>query len=74
MGMLVTLFLNPVGWGGVLAGFLLFRAFDVLKPYPADRLEQLPGGLGVMADDAMAAIYANLVLWGCPCPSSPGSR
>ncbi len=44
--------------------FLLFRAFDVLKPYPADRLEQLPGGLGVMADDLMAAIYANLVLWG----------
>jgi phosphatidylglycerophosphatase A len=64
MGMLVTLFMHPVGWGGVLAGFLLFRAFDVLKPYPADRLEQLPGGLGVMADDLMAAVYANLVLWG----------
>ena len=64
MGMLVTLFMHPVGWGGVLGAFLLFRAFDVLKPYPADRLEQLPGGLGVMADDLMAAIYANLVLWG----------
>ena len=64
MGMLVTLFMHPVGWGGVLAAFFLFRAFDVLKPYPADRLEQLPGGLGVMADDLMAAIYANLVLWG----------
>jgi phosphatidylglycerophosphatase A len=64
MGMLVTLFMHPVGWGGALAAFLLFRAFDVLKPYPADRLEQLPGGLGVMADDLMAAIYANLVLWG----------
>jgi phosphatidylglycerophosphatase A len=64
MGMLVTLFLHPVGWGGAFAAFVLFRAFDVLKPYPADRLERLPGGLGVMADDLMAAIYANLVLWG----------
>jgi phosphatidylglycerophosphatase A len=63
MGMLVTLFLHPVGWTGAFGAFLLFRAFDVLKPYPADRLEQLPGGLGVMADDGMAAIYANLALW-----------
>jgi phosphatidylglycerophosphatase A len=64
MGMLLTLFMHPVGWFGAIGGFLLFRAFDVIKPYPADRLEQLPGGLGVMADDGMAAIYANLVLWG----------
>lgn len=64
MGMLVTLFMHPVGWGGAFAAFILFRAFDVLKPYPADRLERLHGGLGVMADDLMAAIYANLVLWG----------
>jgi phosphatidylglycerophosphatase A len=62
MGMLVTLFLNPVGWAGALFGFLLFRAADVVKPYPADRLERLPGGLGVMADDGMAAVYANLAL------------
>ena len=62
MGMLITLFLNPVGWIGALAGFLLFRVFDVIKPYPANRLEQLHGGVGVMADDGMAAIYANLVL------------
>jgi phosphatidylglycerophosphatase A len=62
LGMLVTLFLVPVGWGGAFVGFLIFRAFDVLKPYPANRLERLHGGLGVMADDAMAAIYANIVL------------
>ena len=62
MGMLITLFLNPVGWAGVLAGFLLFRLFDVIKPYPANRLERIHGGVGVMADDAMAAIYANLAL------------
>ena len=61
-GMWITLFLNPVGWLGALAAFLLFRIADVLKPFPADRLERLHGGLGVMADDAMAAVYANLVL------------
>jgi phosphatidylglycerophosphatase A len=62
MGMLITLFLNPVGWGGALWGFLLFRAADIVKPYPANRLERLHGGTGVMADDAMAAVYANLAL------------
>ena len=62
--MLVTLFLNPVGWMGALLGFLLFRASDIIKPYPANQLEQLHGGVGVMADDLMAAIYANLAL-GC---------
>ena len=60
--MLITLFLNPVAWPGAAAGFVLFRLFDVVKPYPANRLERLPGGVGVMADDAMAAIYANLTL------------
>ena len=62
MGMLITLFLNPVGWIGALAAFLLFRIADVIKPYPANRLERLPGGVGVMADDAMAAVYANIAL------------
>jgi phosphatidylglycerophosphatase A len=62
MGMLITLFLIPVGWRGALAGFLLFRVADVIKPYPANRLEALHGGIGVMADDAMAAVYANIAL------------
>jgi phosphatidylglycerophosphatase A len=61
-GMLITLFLNPVGWGGAVLAFLLFRLADVVKPYPANRFEQLHGGLGVMADDCMAAVYANLAL------------
>jgi phosphatidylglycerophosphatase A len=64
MGMLITVFMIPVGWGGLLLGFLLFRAFDVVKPYPARQLERLHGGFGVMADDAMAAVYANLLLRG----------
>ena len=43
LGMLITLLLNPVGWTGALGGFLLFRIFDVIKPYPANRLERLQG-------------------------------
>jgi phosphatidylglycerophosphatase A len=62
MGMLITLFLNPVGWKGVVAAFVLFRLADVVKPWPANRFERLPGGVGVMADDGMAAIYANVAL------------
>jgi len=62
MGMLITLFLNPVGRIGAFVAFLLFRLFDVIKPYPSNRLERLPGGIGVMADDAMAAVYANVAL------------
>jgi phosphatidylglycerophosphatase A len=64
MGMLLTVFLVPVTLKGAFLGFLTFRAVDVVKPYPADRLERLPGGVGVMADDAMAAVYANLALRG----------
>ena len=63
MGMLITLYLIPeLTWKGAIIGFLLFRAADVVKPFPANRLERLHGGLGVMADDAMAAVYANMAL------------
>ena len=62
VGMLITLAFVPVGWSGAIAGFFLFRLFDVVKPWPARSLERLHGGLGVMADDAMAAVYANAVL------------
>jgi phosphatidylglycerophosphatase A len=62
VGMLITLAFISVGWSGALAGFVLFRIFDVMKPYPAGRFERLHGGLGVMSDDAMAAVYANLSL------------
>ncbi len=62
VGMLMTLAFIPVGLSGALTGFVLFRVFDVIKPFPARRFEALHGGLGVMADDAMAAIYANVSL------------
>jgi phosphatidylglycerophosphatase A len=62
VGMLITLFFNPVGWAGAMVGFFLFRIADIIKPFPANRLERLPGGVGIMADDAMAAVYANIAL------------
>jgi phosphatidylglycerophosphatase A len=61
-GMLITLALIPVNLPGAIVGFLLFRLLDVIKPWPANRLEALPGGFGVMADDAMAAVYGNVVM------------
>jgi phosphatidylglycerophosphatase A len=61
-GMLITLALVPVNLTGAIVGFFLFRLFDVIKPWPANRCEALPGGLGVMADDAMAAVYGHLAL------------
>jgi len=47
----------------VVIGFLLFRLFDIFKPYPIRKLERLHGGLGVMADDALAGVYAAVLLW-----------
>lgn len=60
-GFLVAMFLVPVTWWGVITVFALFRFFDILKPWPADRLQLVPGGPGVMLDDIAAGIYANLL-------------
>jgi len=57
-GFLVTMAGLPVRWGWVGAGFVLFRAFDVIKPWPIRRLQALPGGVGVVADDLLAGLYA----------------
>jgi phosphatidylglycerophosphatase A len=62
IGMLMTLWLIPVTWKGAVVGFLLFRAFDIVKPFPARQCERLHGGLGIMADDAVAGLYGNLAL------------
>jgi phosphatidylglycerophosphatase A len=64
VGMLITLAFLPVNLTGAIAGFLIFRVLDVLKPWPAAGFEKLPGGLGVMADDGMAALYGNLLMRG----------
>ena len=62
LGMLITLALLPVNTAGAIVGFLLFRALDVVKPWPSRQFEQLHGGLGVMSDDAMAAVYGNVIM------------
>jgi phosphatidylglycerophosphatase A len=61
-GFLLAMFMVPTSWGFVAAGFLLFRAFDIVKPWPLRRLQDLHGGPGVMLDDIGAGIYTNLVL------------
>jgi len=62
VGMLITLFLLPPTVAVAVAGFFIFRVFDVIKPFPARRFEVLHGGMGMMADDVMSAVYANLLL------------
>jgi phosphatidylglycerophosphatase A len=52
-----------LNWKSWAAGFVLFRAFDITKPFPIRRLEGLPGGMGIVADDALAGVYAALVLF-----------
>jgi phosphatidylglycerophosphatase A len=52
-----------LNWKYLLLGFILFRVFDIWKPFPARQAESLPGGLGIMADDWIAGIYAALGLW-----------
>jgi phosphatidylglycerophosphatase A len=54
---------SPLNWKYLLLGFILFRAFDIWKPFPARQAESLPGGLGIMADDWMAGVYAAMGLW-----------
>jgi len=61
-GQLVTLVFTGVTLGGALVGFLVFRFLDIVKPWPANRFERLPGGVGIMADDLMAGLYGNLLL------------
>ena len=61
-GQMVTLAFLPTGARMLVAGFFVFRVLDVWKPWPANRLENLPGGSGIMADDLMAGIYGNLIL------------
>ena len=61
-GQWITLLFAPVAWKTVLAGFILFRAFDIVKPPPVRQLERLPEGTGIVVDDVAAGIYALAVL------------
>ena len=61
-GAAISFFLIPTQMIYLMVGFLIFRLFDILKPYPIGKLQSLPGGFGIMADDLMAGVYTNLSL------------
>ncbi len=61
-GQWLTLLFVPVTWKTMLAGFILFRGFDILKPPPVRQLERLPEGLGIVLDDVAAGVYGQVVM------------
>src|SRR5271157_390806 len=61
-GQLVSLIACPVVWQAMLAGFILFRVFDIVKPPPVRSLERLPAGTGIVVDDLGAGVYALIVM------------
>ena len=64
IGQIIVFLFVPFGidWKFIFAGFVLFRIFDIWKPYPIDSLQNLPAGIGVCADDILAAVYAGTCL------------
>ena len=69
IGQAITLAVIPAstagfeGWKMWLAGLIIFRGFDIVKPFPIRRLEQLPGGYGIVTDDVLAGIYGAVILY-----------
>ncbi len=61
-GQMIALIGVPLSWKYLLASFILFRSFDIVKPYPLRRLESLPEGTGIMMDDVGAGLYALVLL------------
>ena len=61
-GQMIAIIAVPMNWKYMLAGFILFRSFDIVKPFPLRRLEALPGGTGIMMDDVGAGLYALALL------------
>jgi len=62
-GMTLSVAAVPLTLATLVLGFLLFRLFDVVKPFPANVAQRLPGGVGVMVDDLIAGVYALALLW-----------
>ncbi len=63
VGFLVTMALVPVDWRLIILGFILFRVFDISKPWPINLIDHsLPGGLGIMLDDVLAGLFALAIL------------
>jgi len=62
VGVMIALWGLPMIWPVMICGFFLFRAFDMFKIYPINKLEAQPGGWGIMLDDCMAGVYTNIIL------------
>ena len=63
IGYLITMFMVPKEWMWILIGFILFRAFDILKPWPISFIDRrMGGGLGVMLDDVIAALFSLAII------------
>lgn len=62
LGYWVTMLFHPFSLSGAVLGFFFFRLFDIIKPFPIRRLEHFRGGLGIMIDDIIAGVYANITV------------
>jgi phosphatidylglycerophosphatase A len=62
VGMMVTVVALPKHWISYFAAFIVFRFFDVVKPYPIGNSQKLPGGWGIMIDDVLAGVFSNILL------------
>ena len=59
-GFMLTIYLLPLSWVSIALGFIMFRFFDILKPFPIKKLERIGGGTGIVLDDLAAGVYAGL--------------
>ena len=64
IGYWISVLIFPFDWHIAVLAFIIFRIIDILKPFPAKRLQKLKGGLGIMVDDVVAGIYTNLIIIG----------
>ena len=62
VGIMITLFALPFTWINIIVGFILFRFFDIVKPFPIGKLQNIKGGWGIMADDIAAGIVSAAIL------------
>lgn len=63
VGFFITMFMVPISWQSILVGFILFRIFDILKPWPISYIDKkMTGGLGIMFDDVLAGIFALIIM------------
>jgi phosphatidylglycerophosphatase A len=63
VGMFITMAGHEMNIMNIISGFILFRFFDIIKPYPIRRVEHFKGGYGIVADDVLAGIFANMLIY-----------